>query len=137
MSLVALKFLAALLLLQMHACNARHTFDLVSYTKVVDAGEKTKLVHHEIDLKGSHIFEDIMYTSSDDLSIATLENNSRPSKEMQGLFKVKARSMLESKSHDETKQPSTSDANEGESVEDAVVMDYVHPHRKSPIHNHH
>uniref|UniRef100_A0A803N3S5 Uncharacterized protein n=1 Tax=Chenopodium quinoa TaxID=63459 RepID=A0A803N3S5_CHEQI len=106
------------------------------YLKVVDTGEKTKLVHDEIDLKGSPIFEDIMYTSSDDISIATLENNSWPSKDMQG-FKVKVRSMLESKSHDETKQPTSSDANEGESVEDAVVMDYVHPHRKSPIHNHH
>uniref|UniRef100_A0A803M1G3 Uncharacterized protein n=1 Tax=Chenopodium quinoa TaxID=63459 RepID=A0A803M1G3_CHEQI len=93
------------------------------------SGEAAKSVTPKISLGG-----EIFWT--DDISIATLENNSWPSKDMQG-FKVKARSMLESKSHDETKQPTSSDANEGESVEDAVVMDYVHPHRKSPIHNHH
>ncbi|KMS97853.1 hypothetical protein BVRB_5g122830 [Beta vulgaris subsp. vulgaris] len=43
--------------------------------------------------------------------------------------------MLESKSHEETKE--ATDASEGEPIEDAVVMDYVQPHRKSPIHNKH
>ena len=43
--------------------------------------------------------------------------------------------MMESESEDETKE--ATNPNEGEAVEDAVVMDYVSPHRKSPIHNHH
>ncbi|KNA22437.1 hypothetical protein SOVF_034060 [Spinacia oleracea] len=124
---------AALLLLQLHACNARHTFDLVSYTKDSDA-DKTKIVDDEMNIKGLHVLEDTKFKSSDDVTVATLENNTRPAREVQG-FGEKTRSMIESKSHDETKEATNED--EGEPVEDAVVMDYVLPHRKSPIHNHH
>ena len=45
--------------------------------------------------------------------------------------------MLESESSHDKMAKKASDANEGEGVEDAVVMDYVAPHRKFPIHNQH
>ncbi|XP_010695119.1 uncharacterized protein LOC104907823 [Beta vulgaris subsp. vulgaris] len=133
MSTIAL-IMVTFLLLQTHACNARHTFDLFSYSKLQDA-DKTKQLHHEY-IKGFPGVEDTKETSLEDTSFVTLDKSTRADiTDVQGLKGNKPRSMLESKSHEETKE--ATDASEGEPIEDAVVMDYVQPHRKSPIHNKH
>ncbi|CAO2827252.1 unnamed protein product [Amaranthus hypochondriacus] len=136
MSIVAL-IMAILIVLPMHAWSARHTFDLVSYNKLQDDIEKTKLAH-EMDINGSPVFKDTKAASSELTQVAssaTLDKNTSQVMEKQGLKGRIPRSMMESESQEETKEAAK--PNEGEALEDAVVMDYVSPHRKSPIHNHH
>ncbi|XP_057524543.1 uncharacterized protein LOC130804200 [Amaranthus tricolor] len=136
MSIVSL-IMSMLLLLPMRACSsARHTFDLASYSKLQDA-EKTNLVYDTVDhIKGFPMTNMGTKTSSEITSSATLDMSTSQVMKKQGLI-GKQRSMLESESSHDKMAKKASDANEGEGVEDAVVMDYVAPHRKFPIHNQH
>ncbi|KAK9698762.1 hypothetical protein RND81_08G129400 [Saponaria officinalis] len=87
-----------LLLVSMHACNAREIPGFGIYRKDI-ADEKTNL-QRQVNIKG---------------------------------WGRQERMIQESKTH-ENKEPAGA-IKDDEPVEDAVVMDYVTPHRKSPIHN--
>ncbi|KAK9716401.1 hypothetical protein RND81_06G230200 [Saponaria officinalis] len=120
-----------LLFVSMHACYARHSPSFGIYNKGM-ANAETKLAH-EMDIKSIRISETTKETFSEDISLSrsTTFDESQITIQTQGL-EGRERKMIESETH-ETKEPSG--ATEDEAIEDAVVMDYVTPHRKSPIHN--
>ncbi|KAL9246824.1 hypothetical protein vseg_020315 [Gypsophila vaccaria] len=120
-----------LLFVSMHACgDARHSPGFGIFNKDM-ANEETKITH-EIGITSLLTPPNTKEAYLDETSLSrTMFDESRSiAIQMQGLTR-RERKMIEAEN--ETKKPSN--AKEDEAVEDAVVMDYVTPHRKSPIHN--